>query len=282
MSAITANILKSVEPGKHGGAGAIRFSGPLMLIFMEMRKLKGSSFWWMIIGMITLVSLWSGFAVMKRAGGNPATRTVTLAQGDVYELVGLLAPILAALLTSRLAVMETGGRMDLKWRSLGQGESGLFLAKLAVAGTALSLVFVVPLAWTPLAALAMSFKSDGGLPSLMLAPALVAFLSCMAVTAVQLMLSMTIGKQAVGLGVGVIAGLVGSGLGPLNVAQAGWLFPAGVSSAASPFLVTATPDGFARMTLVANPWALVLAGLVACIVWTGVSAFVIMVKESHR
>lgn len=282
MSAIAVNILKSVEPGKHGGAGAIRSGSPLMLISMEVRKLKSSSFWWMIIGMITLVSLWSGFAVIKRAGGNPATRTLTLAQGEVYQTVSLLAPILAALLTSRLAVIETSGRMDLKWRSLGQGETGRFFAKLAVAGTALSLVFMIPLAWTPLAALAMSFKSDGGLSSLILVPAFIAFLSSIAVAAIQLMLSMTIDKQAVGLGVGVLASLVGSGLGPMNVARLGWFFPAGISSAASPFLTMATPDGYARMALVANPWALVLTSLIACIIWTGISAFVITVKELYR
>lgn len=282
MSVITTNTIKSGEPRKHGGARPVRSSNPLMLISMEVRKLKGSSFWWMIIGMITMVSLWSGFAVMKRAGGNSATRTLTLTQGDIYQTISLLAPILAALLTSRLAIMETSERMDLKWRSLGQGKTGRFFAKLAVAGTALSLIFLIPLTWTPLAALAMGFKSDGDLSSLILAPALIAFLASMAVSAIQLMLSMTINKQAVGLGVGVIASLVGSGLGPMNVARLGWFFPAGISSAASPFLTTATPDGYARMTLVTNPWALVLTSLIACVIWTGISAFVITAKESHR
>lgn len=282
MSVITTNTLKSEKPQKHGDAKTMRSSSPLMLISIEVRKMKGSSFWWMIIGMITLVSLWSGFALMKRAGGNPATRTLTLTQGDIYQTISLLAPILAALLTSRLAIMETSERMDLKWQSLGQGETGRFFAKLAVAGTALSQVFIIPLIWTPLAALAMRFKSDGDLSSLILAPALIAFLSSLAVAAIQLMLSMTVKKQAVGLGVGVIASLVGSGLGPMNVARLGWFFPAGISSAASPFLTAATPDGYARMALVTNPWVLVQTSLIACIIWISISAFVITVKESRR
>lgn len=282
MSVITTNTLKSVEPQKHGGTGTMRSNSPFILISMEVRKMKGSSFWWMLIGMITLVSLWSGFAVMKRKGGNPATRTLTLTQGDIYQTISLLAPILAALLTSRLAIMETSERMDLKWQSLGQGETGRFFAKLAVAGTALSQVFIIPLTWTPLAALAMGFKSDGDMSSLILAPALIAFLSSLAVAAIQLMLSMAVKKQAVGLGVGVIASLVGSGLGPMNVARLGWFFPAGISSAASPFLTAATPDGYARMALVTNPWVLVLTSLIACIIWTSISAFVITVGESHR
>lgn len=282
MSIVTTSIPKSVEPRNHDGAGTTRSSSPLMLISMEVRKTKGSSFWWMIIGMVTLVSLWSGFALMKRAGGNPATRTLTLTQGDIYQTISLLAPILAALLTSRLAIMETSERMDLTWQSLGLGETRRFFAKLAVAGTALSLVFMIPLTWTPLAALAMGFRSDGDLSSLILAPALIGFLSSLAVTAIQLMLSITINKQAVGLGVGVIASLVGSGLGPMNVSRLGWFFPAGISSAASPFLTTVTPDGYARMTLVTNPWILAQTSLIACIIWIIISAFVISVGESHR
>lgn len=282
MSIVTTSIPKSVEPRKHDGAGTTRSSSPLMLISIEVRKTKGSSFWWMIIGMVTQVSLWSGFALMKRAGGNPATRTLTLTQGDIYQTISLLAPILAALLTSRLAILETSERMDLKWLSLGQGETRRFFAKLAVAGTALSQVFIIPLTWTPLAALAMGFKSDGDLFSLILAPALIAFLSSLAVAAIQLMLSMTVKKQAVGLGVGVIASLVGSGLGPMNVARLGWFFPAGISSAASPFLTMVTLGGYARMALVTNPWVLVLTSLIACIIWISISAFVITVKESRR
>lgn len=92
--------------------------GPLVLLSMELRKLKGSSFWWMALGMIALVSAWSGLAFMKRAeSANLATRTMALAQGEIFQTVGLLAPILAALLTSRLAVLESGERMELKWRS---------------------------------------------------------------------------------------------------------------------------------------------------------------------
>nr|WP_273399851.1 ABC transporter permease [Bifidobacterium indicum] len=282
MSIITTNTLKSEKPQRHGDAETMRSSSQLMLISMEVRKMKGSSFWWMIIGMITLVSLWSGFALMKRAGGNPATRTLTLTQGDIYQTISLLAPILAALLTSRLAIMETSERMDLKWQSLGQGETGRFFAKLTVAGIALSQIFMIPLTWTPLAALAMGFKSDGDLSSLILASDLIAFLSSFAVAAIHLMLSATINKQSIGLGISVIAGLVGSGLGPMNIARLGWFFPAGISSAASPFLTTATPDGYARMALATNSWILVLTSLIACISWTSISAFVITVGESHR
>jgi lantibiotic transport system permease protein len=36
------------------------------------------------------------------------------------------------------------------------------------------------------------------------------------------------------------------------------------------------------MTLVTNPWVLVLTSLIACIIWISISAFVITVKESHQ
>ena len=257
--------------------------GLLTLLSMELRKLKGSSFWWMALGMIALVSAWSGLAFMKRAeSANPATRTVALAQGEIFQTVGLLAPILAALLTSRLAVMESSERMDLKWRSLGQSATGRFLAKLVVTVCVISLCFVIPLACIPLSASAQGFHLDGSLAEYILLPALIACFSSMAVTAIQLALSVTIERQAIGLGLGVIAGLIGTGLGPMSMLGLGWFFPAGISSAASPFLTAATPDGYARMALVTNPWVLVQTSLIACIIWISISAFVITVKESRR
>lgn len=257
--------------------------GLLVLLSMELHKLKGSSFWWMALGMIALVSAWSGLAFIKRAeSANPATRTVALAQGEIYQTVGLLAPILAALLTSRLAVLESGERMDLKWRSLGQDATERFLTKLIVAGCVITLCFVIPLTWVPLAASAQGFHLAGSLAEYILVPALIACFSTMAVTAIQLVLSLTINKQAIGLGLGVIAGLIGTGLGPMNMPGLGWLFPAGISSAASPFLSSASPDGFASMTLVANPWAKVLTSLLACIIWSGISAFIVKAKELCR
>lgn len=257
--------------------------GLLVLLSMELHKLKGSSFWWMALGMIALVSAWSGLAFIKRAeSANPATRTVALAQGEIYQTVGLLAPILAALLTSRLAVLESGERMDLKWRSLGQDATERFLTKLIVAGCVITLCFVIPLTWVPLAASAQGFHLAGSLAEYILVPALIACFSTMAVTAIQLVLSLTLNKQAIGLGLGVIAGLIGTGLGPMNMPGLGWLFPAGISSAASPFLSSASPDGFASMTLVANPWAKVLTSLLACIIWSGISAFIVKAKELCR
>ncbi|WP_297302033.1 hypothetical protein [uncultured Bifidobacterium sp.] len=68
----------------------------------------------------------------------------------------------------------------------------------------------------------------------------------------------------------------------MNMPSLGWLFPAGISSAASPFMSSASSDGFARMALVADPWQKVLTSFLACIVWSGISASIITVKESRR
>ena len=283
MSSVESISMRS-EEFRLGKPPRPSHSGGLpVLLSMELRKLKGSSFWWMALGMIVLVSSWSGLAFMKRAeSSNPTTRTVALAQGEIYQTVGLLAPILAALLTSRLTVLERGERMDLKWRSLGQDATERFLTKLIVAGSVITLCFVIPLTWVPLAASAQGFHLEGSQAEYILVPALIACFSTMAVTAIQLVLSLTIDKQAIGLGLGVIAGLIGTGLGPMNMPGLGWLFPAGISSAASPFLSSASPDGFASMTLVANPWTKVLTSLLACIIWSGISAFIVKAKELCR
>ena len=283
MSSVESIAMRSEEFRLGKSPRSSHPGGLLTLLPIELHNLKGSSFWWMALGMIALVSAWSGLAFMKRAeSANPATRTVALAQGEIFQTVGLLAPILAALLTSRLAVMESSERMDLKWRSLGQSATGRFLAKLVVTGCVISLCFVIPLACIPLSASAQGFHLDGSLAEYILLPALIACFSSMAITAIQLVLSLTIDRQAIGLGLGVIAGLIGTGLGPMNMPGLGWLFPAGISSAASPFLSSASPDGFASMTLVANPWTKVLTSLLACIIWSGISAFIVKVKESGR
>lgn len=283
MSASARTVMGPGQPHRLGSFEAPHPIGPLARVVLEVRKLKGSSYWWMALGMILLVSTWSGMAFMKRAVvSNPAIRTLTLTQSEVYQIVSLLAPIFAALLTSRLAVMETSEGMGLTWLSLGQSATGMFFAKLVVAALTLSTGFIIPLVWIPLAARARGFTPDGDLAVLILAPVLIVFLSSTAVTAIQLTLSLTLSKQAIGLGAGVIAGLVGSGLGPMKVAGLGWLFPAGISSAANPFLNASGPDGYARLTLSPNPWAQVGASLMACIVWTAISAVMVKIKESHR
>lgn len=259
-----------------------RRAGLFTAIRMELRKLKGSSFCWMGAGMALLTSAWSGAAFMKRAGGNPALRTVLLADNEPYTFISLMAPILAALLTSRLAVMETGGRMSLKWLSLGQSEVMGFLAKFVVAGLALAMCFIIPLVWIPVAAKAKGFGFTGSFARPLVVTSLIALFSSLAVVAVQLLISMVVGKQAVGLGVGVIAGLIGSSLIPMGKPQFGWLFPAGISSAADPFVSKAMANGYASVTMASNPWACVVASLIACAVWTVVSVFIIKAKESRR
>lgn len=269
--------------------GAIRASrprakggDPLTLARLELLKVRGSSFWWMWLGMLLLVSAWSGMAFMKRAGGpDPALRSVAMADGEVYRIVSLLAPILAALLASRIAVLDTAERMNVKWLSLGRSDTARFVGKLIVAGTAVGLCFLTPLLWVPFAAGALGFTTDGSFAVLAWTPALIGFLSAIAVSAIQLALSMTIDRQAIGLGVGVIAGMLGSGLDPMGRPALGWLFPAGLSSAASPF-VRSGADGVPAMPLAAHPWRCVVAAAVACVGWTLVSAAAVRVKESRR
>lgn len=101
--------------------------------------------------------------------------------------------------------------------------------------------------------LSIGIKSDGDLSTLISVPASISFIDSMVVIAIQLLVSLTITRQSIGLGMGVMADQISSGLEPLNTAPLVWLFLAGVSSAANPFLTTVASDGYARMTLVANP-----------------------------
>lgn len=261
----------------------VKGNSPFALTRLELRKIKGSSFWWMALGMLLLVSAWAGMAFAKRAGStNPALRSVVLADSEVYQIVSLLAPIMAALLTSRIAVLETSERMNLTWLSFGQSDVARFIGKLIVSGIALGTCFFVPLLWVPLAAKGTGFTVDGSFALLLWVPALIGFVSAMATASLQLMFSMVIDKQAIGLGVGVIAGVLASGLGAMNKPSLGWLFPAGLSSAANPFVKSVDASGNAKMLLVPNPWMLLALSLIAFVGWTLISMAIITVKESRR
>lgn len=149
---------------------------PFTLARLELLKVRGSSFWWMLLGMTLLVSAWAGMAFMKRAGSPvPALRSAALADGEVYQVVSLLAPILAALLTSRIAVLETSERMNLTWLSFGQSDAARFVGKLIVAGTGVGLCFLIPLLWVPIAAKALGFTVAGSFAALVWVPALTGF-----------------------------------------------------------------------------------------------------------
>lgn len=157
---------------------------PFTLARLELLKVRGSSFWWMLLGMMLLVSAWAGMAFMKRAGSPvPALRSAALADGEVYQVVSLLAPILAALLTSRIAVLETSERMNLTWLSFGQSDAARFVGKLIVAGTGVGLCFLIPLLWVPIAAKALGFTVAGSFAALVWVPALTGFLSATATSA---------------------------------------------------------------------------------------------------
>ena len=156
------------------------------------------------------------------------------------------------------------------------------MGKLIVAGTGVGLCFLIPLLWVPIAAKALGFTVTGSFAALVWVPALTGFLSATATSAVQLMFSMMIDKQAIGLGLGVIAGVLGSGLGAMNRPALGWLFPAGLSSAASPFVRSVDAGGNATMLLAARPWMAVASAAMAFLGWTLVSMVVVKVKESRR
>lgn len=185
-------------------------------------------------------------------------------------------------MTSRIAVLETSERMNLTWLSFGQSDAARFVGKLIVAGTGVGLCFLIPLLWVPIAAKALGFTVAGSFAALVWVPALTGFLSATATSAVQLMFSMMIDKQAIGLGLGVIAGVLGSGLGAMNRPALGWLFPAGLSSAASPFVRSVDAGGNATMLLAARPWMAVASAAMAFLGWTLVSMVVVKVKESRR
>lgn len=61
--------LYQLQEGAMPCGNSVRYGvrkNPVVLLGLELRKVKGSSFWWMALGMMFLISAWSGTAFMKR------------------------------------------------------------------------------------------------------------------------------------------------------------------------------------------------------------------------
>ncbi|KFI46796.1 hypothetical protein BBOH_0268 [Bifidobacterium bohemicum DSM 22767] len=69
---------------------------------------------------------------------------VGLASNDAYSLVALFLPIASALLSAKIIGLETSGRMDVKWGSLGCSAVRRFILKLFVTGFVPYLCFALP------------------------------------------------------------------------------------------------------------------------------------------
>lgn len=250
-------------------------------IGMEIRKLKRRRYWLMAAGAAGLEVAWLAAATAKRAGGPVEMRLMALTLNEALAMCSLALPIIAALLASRLATVDTEERMGQLFTALGQREGARFGAKLVLGSLSVMLGQLALIAFTAVAGPGMGLEPTADYQEAIWPIAVVMASASVAAAAVQLALATCVEKQAVGLGVGMLAGLVCSGLAPARLEALGWALPWGITTAASPISsVTAIRSG-AHFT-VDHPWVNAMLAVVAAMIWSLLARLAIAYKENHR
>ena len=248
---------------------------------MELHKIKRRRFWLMAAGAIGLQFAWVAAATARRASGPPEMRTLELSLNEVLSLATLMPPIIAAILASRLATVDTEERMGLLLTALGQRESTRFVGKLSLGSIVLVLGQVLLVAYVALMGPGMGLKTTPAYQEALWPALIVVAAASVAAVAVQLTLAVCVHKQGVGLGVGALAAFLCSGLPPYHLAPLGWLIPWGVAGAASPIDYAPTLRA-GTVLLVSRPWLNSALAVIVAIVWVVLANLVIVYKESHR
>ena len=248
---------------------------------MELRKIKRRRFWLMAAGGAGLELAWVAAATGQRAGGTAEQRLLGLSLNESLSLCAMVLPLVAALLTSRLATVDTEERMGRLLTALGQRGAARFDAKLALGSLAVALGQASLLAFIALVGPGMGLRPTAAYRD-SLWPALVVMLAAsVAATAVQLALAICVDKQAVGLAAGALAGVLCSGLPAAHLETLGWLFPWGVAVAGNPISSLASFRAHVPVA-VAHPWAGALFAVIAAAVWVVAARLAVVHKENHR
>lgn len=249
-------------------------------IVMEMRKLKRRHFWLMAGTLGGLAALWSAGLLWSRSAGPEQTRLLSLGLADSINMTAMLLPFIAALLASRLATVDSEGRMGQWLTALGQDERSRFGGKLFLGSSAVAAGQLATLGLAALVGPGMGLRTSPADRDLFWSIVVVVIAASIAAMAVQLVLAICVSKQAIGLSTGALAALICSALPFMHLSAADWLFPWGIAGAASPLSQASYAAG--KVILVDRPWFNALWALLAAAFWTTLATFVISYRENHR
>ena len=194
---------------------------------LEISKLKRSRLWLTLLLATGLELVWATAVTVISLAKAPTGVAVTTgyAIASATPVHGLLAPIISAVVASRLASTEHDSTMLSQLLADGQSRTALFLAKLTMALAICSIPVLV--STTTLVATASGVPTDLGMTATWLGGLLVANI---AMTAIHLVLALLVHRQALTLTVGALGGLFGTFtniLVPSSVAAVvPWQYPA--------------------------------------------------------
>ena len=176
---------------------------------LEISKLKRSRLWLTLLLATGLELVWATaltvISLAKAPSGVAATTGYAI--GSATDVHNLVAPIISAVVASRLAATEHDSTMLSQLLADGQSRTSLFLAKLTTALAICSVPVITLVATTTLVATANGVPTDLGMTATWLGGLLVANI---AMTAIHLVLALLVHRQALTLSVGALGGLLGT------------------------------------------------------------------------
>lgn len=252
---------------------------------LELGKLRRKRYWLIAASATAVCLVWSSMLITHRASGPIAARHATLALDEIIRIIAFLMPIITAVLASRIATVDTEGRMGQLMTALGQSPLTRYRGKLVIVTlTVLCMEMSLFALLTVLSGQIELTVTDSYWSTL--PPALVVVAcSTPAISTVQLTLSTYFDKQGIGLGAAAIGGLIAESLPYAYLEKFSWLLPWGIVPAATPIDTVASFTSMREsgdMTLVSQPWTLAALAALVAVGWTVAAHLVIVHQENHR
>ena len=252
---------------------------------LELGKLRRKRYWLIAASATAVCLVWSSMLITHRASGPVAARHATLALDEIIRIIAFLMPIITAVLASRVATVDTEGRMGQLMTALGQSPLTRYRGKLVIVTLTVLCMEMALFALLTVLAGPIGLTVTGSYWST-LPPALVVVVcSTLAISSVQLTLSTCFDKQGISLGAAAIGGLIAESLPYAYLGKFSWLLPWGIVPAATPIDTVASYKSMREsgdMTLVSQPWTLAALATLVAVGWTVTAHLVIVHQENHR
>lgn len=248
-------------------------------VALELKKLRRTQYLPIAIATLAFQWLWLGATMFRRAASGQAGRLLGLSLNEAVSLATLMAPIISALLASRLVTVDTVGRMGQFFGALGQRSSARFLGKLAVAGTTVALVEVATLLLVAVAGPAIGLGATEHYRVALPLSLVVMVAASFAAVAAQLVLSTRLDKQGVAVGIATLVAIFASGLGFVGVQALAWALPWTVAVAANTIDQARSQQQGGDIALVGSPAMQAGFAVLAALAWIALAHLVIVGTE---
>lgn len=248
---------------------------------LETRKLRRTRLGPLILGLAAVQVIWLTFVITAR-GQAPEGRLLAFGAAETLSMFTMLGGLVAGLIAVRVVRNDADTGMDAYLVGRGHGALRLFGTKVALVAI---LVTAYHLAVFGLMLLIGTATGLAWSPSLiaMLGPALIVLVAwSAALAATHVAVATLVSHPAATVIVGLLGGVVASGLPFMGAPAIGWALPWGLTAAASPVAaLTMQHAGATDVALDPARWLTAGLALVAAGCWIAV-AFAAAARKDRR